>query len=633
MKQSMKWLAGLSLAMGSTMSVAANQIDVLVYYNDDAASTSSGEDINARIVSFVEHANQAYRNSDIDVQLRLVGVERVQGNYGGVDGNVLGRFRSDSAVARERREYGADLVALISTAQRSGAGYICGVGYQPGGSENSGTFYSNASAYGYSMSGVNCGYNTFAHELGHNMSLGHSDAQNSFGSVFPWGRGHGVSGLFSTIMAYPQSYGTRNHLAQFASPDQIRCEGQPCGVDRSRSNGADAVTAVNQLAAQIADFMPTAVIDDGDPDEEEPDNGGNPDNGGDPDDGGDNGSGDDGGSDGGDNGGTDPDLPVCDKPELAENNLINSPDFNDLSPWSSFNNAATLTTASITTSCGRDNLLLATDRTEYYGGPVQTIEGGLQAGAQYRVTAKVALAGTDGRDAVRASLELTDGEGTRYQNLPELSVTANELSNYDETFTVSSEGDISQARLLIAGPAEGVDFVADEIRLVKVSDAPDDGDDGDTDNGGNTIILEEGFEDGGTGWSGYMGSWVFRTRTASEGNFGLASLFRMSTYSGPAMEATGLIEAGKTYSASVDIMLSNRQLATDSAQLWAWYVDDEGAHWQQLSDGQMATNSWSSIQSQFSIQPSGAISQLRLHIMGADTSSRIVIDNFKLGLQ
>ena len=30
---------------------------------------------------------------------------------------------------------------------------------------------------------------------------------------------------------------------------------------------------------------------------------------------------------GGDDGGNDPDLPLCDKPELAENNLIQSPDF------------------------------------------------------------------------------------------------------------------------------------------------------------------------------------------------------------------------------------------------------------------------------------------------------------------
>lgn len=625
MKQPIHWLAGLSLALGSPLALA-NQVDVLVFYTGEAAATSSGQDIQARIVSYVEHANQAYRNSDVDVQLRLVGTEPVQGSYGSVDGNVLGRFRSDSNVARLRQQYGADLVALISTPQRSGAGYICGVGYQPGGNENTGRFYSNASAYGYSMTGVSCGYNTFAHELGHNMSLGHSHAQNSFGSVFPWGRGHGVSGLFSTVMAYPQSYGTRNHLAQFASPDQVRCEGQPCGSDINRSDGADAVTAINRLAAQVADFMPTAVIDDSDPEEEEPDTG-NPGNGnpGDPDDG------DNNGGDNGDDNGNDPELPVCDKPKLAENNLVRAPDFNELSPWGSFNNAASLTTASINTSCGRDNLLLVTDRTEYYGGPVQLIEDGLEAGAQYRVSAKLALAGTDIRDVVRISLEIADSQGTHFQDLPELSVTANEFSQYDETFTVAAEGGVRQARLLIAGPAEGVDFVADEVRLEKLADAPDD-DGGDDNNGGNTTLLEEGFEQGGNGWSGYMGSWVFRTRTASEGNFGLASLFRMSTNAGPVLEATGLLEAGKTYQASFDVMLSNRRQATDAVELWAWYIDDEGAHWQKLGGGQVATNSWSTINSQFSLQPSGNINQLRLHVMGAATSSRIIIDNVKLGL-
>ncbi|MGM0571659.1 carbohydrate binding domain-containing protein [Marinobacter sp.] len=626
MKQPIHWLASLSIALASPLTLA-NQVDVLVFYTGEAAATASGQDIEARIVSYVEHANQAYRNSDVDVQLRLVGTEQVQGSFGSVDGNVLGRFRADSTVARLRQQYGADLVALISTPQRSGAGYVCGVGYQPGGNENTGRFYSNASAYGYSMTGVTCGYNTFVHELGHNMSLGHSHAQNSFGSVFPWGRGHGVSGLFSTVMAYPQSYGTRNHLAQFASPDQVRCEGQPCGSDINRSDGADAVTAINQLAAQVADFMPTAVIDDGDPEEEEPGN----DNPGDPGDGdGTPGNGDDNGGNDSDNG-SDPDLPVCDKPELAENNLIQAPDFNDLAPWSSFNNAASLTTASINTSCGRDNLLLVTDRTGYYGGPVQLIEDGLEAGAQYRVSARLALAGTDTRDVVRVSLEITDSEGTRFQDLPELSVTANELSRYEETFTVAAEGAVRQARLLIAGPAEGVDFVADEVRLEKVADAPGE-DEGDDNNGGSSIILEEGFEDGGNGWSGYMGSWVFRTRTASEGNFGLASLFRMSTYSGPALEATGLVEAGKTYQASFDVMLSNRRQTSDTVELWAWYVDDEGAHWQKLGGGQIATNSWATIDSQFGLQPSGNIDQLRLHVMGAATSSRIVIDNFRLGL-
>ncbi len=631
MKHSLYWAAGLSLALAGSPGLAA-QVDVLIFYTDEAAGTSAGQDMDARIASYVEHANQAYRNSDMDIELRLVGTERIDGNYRHVDGGVLGNFRMDRNVARLRQETGADLVTLINMPQATAGGYVCGVGYQPGGSASNGSFYSNASAYAFSLVGVSCGYNTFAHELGHNMSLGHSHVQNSEGAVFPWGRGHGVSGLFSTVMAYPQAYGTRNHLQQFSSPDQVRCEGQPCGSAIGRGDGADAVAAVNQLAVQIADFMPTAVIDNGNDD-----------------------------SDGEDPSTGDPDLPVCDKPDLAEDNLLEGVDFNDLSPWSSFNNAANLSSTAITTDCGLDNLLQVTERSEYYGGPVQTIAGGLEPGAEYRVTAKLGLTGTDGRDAVRVSLELTDSQGTRYQNLPELSVTASELSRYDQTFTVTSEGNLSSARLIIGGPDAGTDFLADEIRLVKVKDAPnpDDGSDGgdpgngngdddnpgndnpdngdgdqgeNPDNGDGTLLINETFENGGTGWSGYMGAWVFRSRTASEGNYGLASLVRLGWYSGPALEATGLIESGQSYQASVDVLLRNSRLASDKAQLWAWYVDDTGAHWQQLGGEEVATGNWVTVNSRFVLQSSGLISQLRLHIMGPDPSTRIVIDNFKLGL-
>ena len=61
-------------------------------------------------------------------------------------------------------------------------------------------------------------------------------------------------------------------------------------------------------------------------------------------------------------------------------------------------------------------------------------------------------------------------------------------------------------------------------------------------------------------------------------------------------------------------------------------MDDQGAQWQKLGGGQIATNGWSTIDSRFSLQSTGDIQQLRLHVMGAATGTRIVIDNFKLGL-
>lgn len=600
MKTPMKWLAGMTLAATAPLALSAEQIDVLVLYTPEATQMRTGQDINARIASYIEYSNQAFRNSRVDMELRLVGARETDSRFAFANGETLGQFRSDRTVNQLRQQYGADLVVLVN---RPGGG-ICGVGYMPGGNASTGRFHSNASAWGFSAVGVSCGYVTFPHELGHNMSLGHSYAQNHPGSVFPWGRGHGVSGSFSTVMAYPQSYNTRNHLQFFSNPALNRCSGLPCGSATNRADGADAATALNRLASQVAGFMPTVVIDD-------EDNGGDSSGG----NGGDNGGGAGGGND----------LPVCDKPQLREGNLISGADFNDLSPWSNFYNAASLNTTTDVTSCGRDNRLQVTDRRAYYAGPIQEIQGGLEVGAEYRVTALMGLAGSNVRDAMRVSLELTDDAGTRYESLPPLSVTSQELSRYDQTFTVESTGNLSRARLLVSGPAAGTSFLLDEVKLVKVADATA------PDTGNPEILVEEGFENGGNGWSGYMGTWVYRSRSsASDGNFGLVSTFRDSVYSGPGFDANGYVEPDENYTVSVDVLLQNRRRASDNAELWAWFVDSDGAKWQRLSRDTLATGSWSNVSAGFSLNNNGPVNQIRLHVMGADPSTRMVIDNFRL---
>lgn len=595
-------LASLGFAIAAPAMQAAEPIDVLVLYTDEAAASESGRDMNARIASYIEYSNQAYRNSDVDIELRLVGAERLDAPYRLVSGDNLNALRGNREVARLRQEYGADLVTLINQPQAMGGGYVCGIAYQPGGNADTGRFYSNAAGYGFSLVGVGCGYNTFTHELGHNLSLGHSYVQNSSGSVYGWGRGHGVQGLFSTIMAYPQAYGTRNHLQQFSSPGQQRCEGLPCGVDTSQPRGADAATALNRLAPQVADFVPTVDLGAGGGDDSPGD-----------DSGGDNGSGDGG------------NLPLCEKPELADN-LLAGGDFNDLSAWSSFYNAASLTTGAITADCGRDNQLRVSSREAYYGGPVQDLTGILEAGARYRISALLGLAGTNTRDAVRVTLQLRDASGTRYQNLRPLSVTGDGLSRYDETFTVEAGGNLTSARLMLHGPEAGVDFIADEVLLVRAGDPSEP--DPDT---GPELLVDEDFESGGQGWSGYMGTWVYRTsRAASDGNFGLRSTARSAWYSGPGFSAQGVLAPGERYQASVDVYLRNAARASDTVGLWAWYVDAAGAHWQNLGSQDLATQNWARLDTEFRIDAEGPLTQLRLHVMGPAPDTSLVIDNLRV---
>ena len=87
-----------------------------------------------------------------------------------------------------------------------------------GGQGNNGTLYSSSQSRMYSISAVDCGLSTFVHELGHNMGLGHSVRQGSVGGVYNDGIGHGVDNNFSTIMAYPQAFGSATQLDYFSDP-------------------------------------------------------------------------------------------------------------------------------------------------------------------------------------------------------------------------------------------------------------------------------------------------------------------------------------------------------------------------------------------------------------------------------
>ncbi|MFN3580070.1 MAG: carbohydrate binding domain-containing protein [Pseudomonas sp.] len=580
-----KWLSGMLLAATLQPALANEQVDVLVLYTPEAANARTGQDIQARIVSYIEFSNQALRNSEVAMQLRLVGAqETTDSRFHMVGSTTLNYLRTDRTVNQLRQEYGADLVVLVNLPAPGG---LCGMGYLPGGDPRTGRFYANSSAYGFSAVGVSCGYVTFPHELGHNMSLGHSHAQGEFGSVYSWGRGHGVAGSFATVMAYPQSYSVRNHLQFFSNPQLNRCNGMPCGSPSSRADGADAASALNLLAEQIANFMPTAVPGD------------NPGNGG-------------------------GDLPLCEKPELQNQNLIADADFNDLSAWSSFMGLASLDRVTATTSCGRDYRLHVTGRRASYAGAIQTIQAGLQAGVEYRVSALMGLTGINQREAMRVSLELTDNAGTRYVSLPTLSVTSQELSRYDQTFRLDSDGAIQSARLLVSGPAANVDFLLDEVKLVRTAEvAPP--------TPSPTLLYEESFERTANGWSGYMGTLVYRTlRQASEGRYGLISSRRESTNSGPGFTATGFVVPGETYQLSLDVMLQDSRASTDTVELMAWYVDAEGAKWQRLSQDSLATGSWHRLSAEFELNNSGPVEQVRLHVMGPAAEAQIVIDEVQL---
>ena len=173
-------------------------IDVLVVYTPASRNRYGQAGIEAKIDLAVAETNQAYINSQVNTQLRLV--HRAEVNYveSASMSTDLGRLQGTADgymdnVHGLRDAYLADTVSLIEE-----SGQYCGIAYLM--TTLSHSFESNA----FSVVASNCatGYYSFGHELGHNMGA-HHDRQNGSGALYPYAYGYWAPDYsFRTIMAY-----------------------------------------------------------------------------------------------------------------------------------------------------------------------------------------------------------------------------------------------------------------------------------------------------------------------------------------------------------------------------------------------------------------------------------------------
>jgi hypothetical protein len=243
---------GLTLAAGlfsSSAWSAIDTIDIVAVYPPSMANS----DPKARIANMEQYANKALENSKANIRFRVVHIEELDIDNAKTDVNTLYSLRNSTKAQSLRSKYGADLVTMMTP-----TGPYCGVGFVPRG--NDGKIYPTYKSYGYSVVGHYC-TSSFAHELGHNLTLGHSYKQNSNGGLYPWGRGHGVDSKFVTTMAYNSAY-KAPRIQMFSTPEVSACKGLPCGSPISAKDGANAVKALGiagpQIAAWYESTIPTA---------------------------------------------------------------------------------------------------------------------------------------------------------------------------------------------------------------------------------------------------------------------------------------------------------------------------------------------------------------------------------------
>ncbi len=215
--------------------------------------------------------NQAYIDSDIDIELKVVYMDEIDFAATGDLSETLTQLRAQSDgviddVHTWRDVYGADLVALISVEEDPES---CGLAFRPYG----GFPFDEFDSFMFSVIEPRClSSGTLAHEVGHNQGICHdredpaSCGEPETGEpktppFFPYSWGYCGTNI-GTLMASTSSC-RLSRIRQFSNP-QIMFGGEPTGIDFAIDplNSADATRSINNTAAALAGFrFPDADLD------------------------------------------------------------------------------------------------------------------------------------------------------------------------------------------------------------------------------------------------------------------------------------------------------------------------------------------------------------------------------------
>ncbi|MCK4959759.1 MAG: hypothetical protein KAT00_10160 [Planctomycetes bacterium] len=226
-------------------------VDVMVVYTPAVRSAEGGTTaMDALINLAIDEVNQAYFNSEIDLRIRLVHRSEVAYTESGSADIDLERLTDTDgymdSVHSLRDTYGADMVCLFADYLGPGVGGIAWV------------MDDLESFEDYAFSVVRrdqvIGFDTFAHELGHNMGCHHAVGDGSTPIVrgealYNYSHGWRFYGDSSTRFRTVMAYTPGNRIRYFSNPN-ILYDGQPTG----RVDLEDNARTINNSASVVASW-------------------------------------------------------------------------------------------------------------------------------------------------------------------------------------------------------------------------------------------------------------------------------------------------------------------------------------------------------------------------------------------
>ena len=609
---------------------AQDTIDVMMLYTPQAKAHKKSKSAMETYINYmIDEANAILKDSRVRTRVRLAHIDTINNlpshfNYSlnvpkGSDAKgMLPLIREDARVKALRAEHGADQVTVIGMAPSSGL-RTCGKGYLASGNGEGKMYVNSAKSYAFSVIAANCSTKNFIHELGHNLGLGHSAKQLSRGSVYHWGKGHGIDYSFVTLMPYAHEFNGVKKIYRFSDPSRSDCLGRRCGVNKDSKNivgyqkdgdivydGADSVSAINAVSARVAGYLPSKFNVNVDTGSDDDDNGSNGDN-----------SGNDGsGSNGG--GTTVNADPVKQLPPIAGNLIDNPGAENGLDSWKT-NFGANISLSNIRRYNGESSIHVH-KRSSNTSGLSQYLTGKMTAGT-YKFSAAMRLSEGSAKARVVIGIQQA-GSKTQYNyDMKSVGINSNQWTMVTGEFTVNNiNSNTEKVFVHFYGPAAQYDFYVDHVSIVPVN----------TDTGFDTdnIIGNGDFEQANLQhWEASFDGSVSLSTISNMGEYGIKSHKRKNWYDGIKQDVIDKIKPNKTYELSAWVKRPNSTSQVIRAELY--YRDDSGHHWVRFDKKQVAKD-WVNFSGSINIQPEGEIKHAYISFFGPQPGRIFYVDDVEL---